>query len=245
MVELHQFRPFWGLPNASPFCMKAETYLRFRQIPYKVVPSGPRKSPTGRIPFIVEDGRCITDSEAILAHFEQREAKRMDDGLSASDHATAFFVRELVEERLYWQITYMRWGDPAGWAVFKPDLVRYLPLGMRGPVLFMLRRMLLRQLRQQGLSPADPQGAYARGRAVLDALAGLLNDKTYFLGNEPRTLDMSVYAFLANILDQPHGNPLQDHGKTHANLVDYCARMKALCWQGWTDQSVPENGSID
>lgn len=23
MIELHQFRPFWGLPNASPFCMKA------------------------------------------------------------------------------------------------------------------------------------------------------------------------------------------------------------------------------
>lgn len=36
MIELHQFRPFWGLPNASPFCMKVETYLRFRGIPYKV-----------------------------------------------------------------------------------------------------------------------------------------------------------------------------------------------------------------
>ncbi|MDO9189188.1 MAG: glutathione S-transferase N-terminal domain-containing protein, partial [Sulfurimicrobium sp.] len=67
MIELHQFRPFWGLPNASPFCMKAETYLRYRRIPYKVVPSGPRKSPTGKIPFIVEEGRSITDSEAIIA----------------------------------------------------------------------------------------------------------------------------------------------------------------------------------
>ncbi len=235
MVELHQFRPFWGLPNASPFCMKVETYLRFRRIPYKVVPSGPRKSPTGRIPFIVEDGRSITDSEAIIAHFEQREAVRLDDGLSEADLALAFFVREGVEERLYWQVTYMRWGDPAGWAVFRPDLVKYLPLGMRGPVLFLLRRMLLRQMRQQGLSPADPQGAYAKGMAVLDALAGLLGDKPYFLGNEPRSLDMSLYAFLANILEQPHGNPLQDHGRALANLTAYCARMKALCWQGWPE----------
>lgn len=38
--------------------MKAETYLRFRRIPYKVVPSGPRKSPSGK-PFIVEKGRSI------------------------------------------------------------------------------------------------------------------------------------------------------------------------------------------
>ncbi|MDO9189788.1 MAG: glutathione S-transferase C-terminal domain-containing protein, partial [Sulfurimicrobium sp.] len=125
--------------------------------------------------------------------------------------------------------------DPAGWAVFKPDLVKYLPLGMRGPALFLLRRMLLRQMRRQGLVPADPQGAYAKGKALLDALAGLLGDKPYFLGSAPRSLDMSLYAFLANILDQPHGNPLQAHGRSLASLVAYCARMKALCWQGWPD----------
>lgn len=235
MIELYQFRPFWGLPNASPFCMKAETYLRFRGIPYKVVPSGPRKSPTGQIPFIVDDGRVIADSAAIIAHFENRRQDRLDDGLSDAQRATAFFVRELVEERLYWQVTYMRWGDPAGWAVFKPDLVKYLPLGMRGPVLFLLRRRLLGQMRQRGLSGADTQGAYAKGKAVLDALADLLGDQSYFLGATPRSLDMSLYAFLANILDQPHSNPLQAHGRTLANLVGYCARMKALCWQGWPD----------
>lgn len=233
MIELHQFRPFWGLPNASPFCMKVETYLRFRGIPYTVVPSGPRKSPTGRIPFVVEGGHVIADSEAIIAHFERRQPVYLDAGLSEAGRATAFFVRGLVEEQLYWQVTYMRWGDPAGWAVFKPDLVEYLPWGMRGPVLFLLRRMLLRQMKQRGLTPSDVPGAYAKGRAVLDALAALLGGQAYFLGGEPRSLDMSVYAFLANILDQPHGNPLQAHGRALGNLVDYCARMKALCWQGW------------
>lgn len=230
MIELHQFRPFWGLPNASPFCMKVETYLRFRGIPYQVVPSGPRKSPTGRIPFVVEDGRSITDSEAIIAHFEKRQPMHLDDGLSESERATAFFVRELVEERLYWQVVFMRWGDPAGWAVFRPDLVKSLPLFMRGPLLFLIRRTLLRQLRRRGLSPADPVGAYAQGQRLLDALADLLGDQPFFLGDAPRTLDMSLYAFLANILDQPHGNALQAHGRAHANLVAYCARMRARCY---------------
>lgn len=235
MVELHQFRPFWGLPNASPFCMKAETYLRYRGIPYKVVPSGPRKSPTGKIPFIVEGGRIITDSDAIIAHFENQRDERLDDGMSEAERATAFFVRELVEDRLYWQITYMRWGDPAGWAVFRPDLVKFLPPAMLGPVLFLLRRRLLAQMRERGLKSADPEGAYRKGKTVLDALSGLLGDQPFFLGDKPRSLDMSLYAFLANILDQPYGNPLQAHGRTLANLVAYCARMKALCWQGWPD----------
>lgn len=28
MIQLQQFAPAFGLPNASPFCMKLETYLR-------------------------------------------------------------------------------------------------------------------------------------------------------------------------------------------------------------------------
>lgn len=234
IIELHQFRPFWGLPNASPFCMKAETYLRFRGIPYVPVPSGPRKSPSGKIPFVVDGHQVISDSEAIIAHFEQRQARHIDAGLDDARRAIAFFVRGLVEDQLYWQITYMRWGDPTGWAAFEPDLVEYLPWAMRGPALFLLRRSLLRQMKQRGLTPGDAPAAYARGAAVLDALAGLLGGQPYFLGDAPRSLDMSVYAFLANILDQPHGNPLQAHGRLQGNLVDYCARMKALCWADWT-----------
>lgn len=234
MVELHQFKPFWGLPNASPFCMKAETYLRFRKIPYEIMPGGPRSSPTGKIPYVVDDGRIIADSEDIIAHFEKRQRSCLDGGLDRAQRATAFFVRELVEDQLYWQITYMRWGDPAGWAVFKPDLVKYLPMGMRGPVLFLLRHRLLNQMRQNGLTPANPEAAYAKGKTVLNSLANLLGDQPYFLGDQPSSLDMSLYAFLANIMDQPYGNPLQVHARMLANLVDYCGRMKALCWQDWS-----------
>lgn len=213
--------------------MKVETYLRFRKIPYVIVPGGPRSSPTGKIPYVIDDGLVIADSEAIIGHFEKRQHFYLDGGLNETQWATAFFTRELVEDRLYWQITYMRWGDPAGWAVFKPDLVKYLPLPMRGPVLFMLRRHLLKQMRRNGLDSAHPEAAYAKGKTVLDALSGLLGDQPYFLGDQPRSLDMSLYAFLANIIHQPHGNPLQAHARTLANLADYCGRMKALCWQGW------------
>lgn len=231
MIELHQLRPFWGLPNASPFCMKVETYLRYRDIPFRSVPSGPRQSPSGQIPFVVDGEQTITDSQAIIEHFEARQPSHLDADLDESQQATAFFVRELVEERLYWQVTYMRWGDPAGWRVFKPDLTPYLPKAMRGPGLFAIRRTLLRRMRRRGLSPADPPGAYAQGIAVLDALSGLLSEKSFFLGEAPHTLDMSLYALLANILDQPHGNPLQDHGRTLMNLVDYARRMKMLCYE--------------
>ncbi|MGC3872500.1 glutathione S-transferase family protein [Halomonas sp. GXIMD04776] len=230
MIELHQFRPFWGLPNASPFCMKAETYLRYRKIPFRSVPSGPRRSPSGQIPFVVDGAQTVTDSQAIIEHFEARQPTHLDADLDEAQRAMAFFVRELVEERLYWQITYMRWGDPAGWRVFKPDLTPYLPRALRGPGLFAIRRTLLRRMRRRGLSPNDPATAYAQGTPVLDALSSLLGDKPFFLGETLHSLDMSLHAFLANILDQPHENPLQTHGRRLSNLVDYTQRMKALCY---------------
>jgi hypothetical protein len=33
LITLHQFAPAFGLPNASPFCMKLETYLRMAGLP--------------------------------------------------------------------------------------------------------------------------------------------------------------------------------------------------------------------
>jgi hypothetical protein len=35
MIALHQFPPALGLPNASPFCLKLELYLRMAGLPYR------------------------------------------------------------------------------------------------------------------------------------------------------------------------------------------------------------------
>jgi hypothetical protein len=34
VIRLYQYAPAFGLPNASPFCMKLETYLRMAQLPF-------------------------------------------------------------------------------------------------------------------------------------------------------------------------------------------------------------------
>jgi len=160
MTKLHQFRPFWGLPNASPFCMKAETYLRYRNIEFEAVPSNPRQSPSKQIPFIVtDDGQTITDSEQIIVHFETLLPSPMDAELSNKQKALAYL-------------------------------------------------------------------SYASGIQLIEVLANILGDKPYFLGDKIHTLDMSVYAFLANIIDQPYANPLQD-------LMNYCQQIKQLAWRDW------------
>ncbi len=37
MLRVYQFAPAFGLPNASPFCMKLETWLRMAGLPFEPV----------------------------------------------------------------------------------------------------------------------------------------------------------------------------------------------------------------
>jgi len=58
MIKLFQFAPAFGLPNASPFCMKLETYLRMAGLPFELVNSGDvMKAPNHKLPYIHHDPR--------------------------------------------------------------------------------------------------------------------------------------------------------------------------------------------
>ncbi|HBQ35359.1 MAG TPA: hypothetical protein DD729_00720 [Rhodobacteraceae bacterium] len=228
MIELHQFRPVLGIPNASPFCMKAEAYLLYRDIPYKFVPSSPRKSPSKLVPFIKDGGKSITDTEDIMDYFEQNQANPLDADISHRDLATAKMIRIWVEQNLFWQITYMRWADPVGWENFSPVLKSNIPRAMRGPAVYLIRRHLLKQMRSRGLRSDDVKGAYAKGGAQLDTLADFLGDSGFAFGENPSRLDLTLYAFIANIMDQDQPNDLRDYARRIHNLRSYCDRMQTL-----------------
>jgi len=67
----------------------------------------------------------------------------------------------------------------------------------------------------------------AIGCRDVDALADWLGDKPYMLGDQPRSLDASAYAFLANLLWAPVTSPIRRHAQARPALEAYCQRMKA------------------
>ena len=68
MIKLYQFEPAFGLPNASAFCMKVETYLRMARLPYEIARNADiRKAPKGKMPYIEDKGQVIADSGFIVA----------------------------------------------------------------------------------------------------------------------------------------------------------------------------------
>lgn len=70
-ITLYQPPPAFGLPNASPFCMKLETYLRMAEIPYQIKAASFAQAPNGKIPYIEHNGRLIGDSSLIIDYLKQ------------------------------------------------------------------------------------------------------------------------------------------------------------------------------
>ena len=90
MIVLHQFKSFFGLPNASPFCMKLETFLRLSRLAYRTEPVlDPTATPKGKAPFVELDGERIGDSALIIRALETRYGVDLDQGLSPAERAVA------------------------------------------------------------------------------------------------------------------------------------------------------------
>jgi hypothetical protein len=79
---LHLWSGFFGLPDPSPFVMKAEVLLRIAGLPYRVDGKGFSKAPKGKLPNIDDDGERIADFTVIRWHLEKMHKVDFERGLS-------------------------------------------------------------------------------------------------------------------------------------------------------------------
>lgn len=232
-VLLQKFLPAWDLPDFSPFCFKAEVYLKLAGIPYTTELADSRKAPKNKLPVLVDSGRTIADSSAIIEHLERTREKPLDSALTPRQRAIATAVRAMLEEKLYFVIVYERWKLDANWAIYKPQFkelaVRLgVPSLLHGIVLAQVRKQMLTALQGQGIGRHTPDEIVAMAKSILDAVAELC-EGPYFFGAQPTTLDATVYAFVQSILGAPFEGPIKEHAQRCAKLRPYCEHMQARC----------------
>jgi len=97
-VVLQKFIPAWGLPDLSPFCFKAEAYLKLAGIPYSTELGDSRKAPKNKLPVIRDGAHTIPDSNAIIEHLERTRGKPLDALLTTRQRAIATAVRSMLGE---------------------------------------------------------------------------------------------------------------------------------------------------
>ena len=218
----------WGSPNASPFCTKLETYLRMAEVPYKLAPMKPGQMPKGKIPYVHMDGKFMGDSQLILEELERKLGDRaLDHSLTARDAAVSRVTRRTLEEATYFVGVYLRWQLADGYSAIRSEFKKMLP----GFVVTFIRRSVIKKGWAQGTGRHTPEEAMAMGAADFTAVAHLLGDKPYLLGDQPRTVDATVFAFVEAILGFPVDSAMKAAVGSHANLVAYRKRIRDRWWK--------------
>jgi glutathione S-transferase len=227
MIKLYQFAPAFGLPNASSFCLKLETYLRMTGIQFESVYGIEMgKAPKGKMPYIVDGDKKIGDSNFIIDYLKQTYGDPLDAHLTTSDRAIALAMRRLIEENLYWVMVHNRWMDDRNWQTTKAVFFSELPPIIKSIVPNIARKSTQKQLQGHGMGKHSSEEIYAIGIADLTALSNFLSDKQFFFGDTPTSLDASAYGILANILWAPFDSPIKNQAQQLNNIVAYCTRMR-------------------
>jgi glutathione S-transferase len=222
----------WKTPNLSPFCTKLECYLRMTEIPYKAAKMSRSAAPKGKIPYVdFGDGKLVGDSQLIIDELEKRLAAEgkpaLDAGLSAHDVALGRIMRRALDEAFYFITIHSRWMTEDGYVAVRDAFKEFIP----GFVVPLVRRDIRKKLEAQGTGRHTNDEVMTFGAADFAAFAELLGDRPFLLGDAPRVVDCSLYAFLEATLGFPVDSPLKAQVTAHANLVAYRKRIRERWWK--------------
>ena len=226
LIKLYRFGPFLGTPDSSPFVMKAMLLLKMAGLPFEAVQGNPFASPRKLLPYIEDDGVKVADSHLIRVHLETRYGVDFDRGLSHEQKAIAWSVERMCEDHLYFALLDLRWVDAAN---FKRGLGRHMfgaiPAPVRPFVKAKLRQMNIQRLHGHGLGRHSRPGIADLAIRDIAALASLLADKPFLMGDEPCAADAFVFAIVTAILTPALPSPVRDALGRQDNLVAYRDRL--------------------
>ena len=122
-LTLYTFGPAWDLPDASPFCIKLEVYLRMAEVPFDKRSGNPREAPKGKLPYVdFEDGQRLGDSGFIIDRLEAQRGAPLNEHLDPLGQARELAVRTMLEESFYHCLAYFRWLDDTNWSACRKRL---------------------------------------------------------------------------------------------------------------------------
>jgi glutathione S-transferase len=213
------------LPDTSPFVLKTEVQLQMAGLAYERASAIPPQAPKGKLPYIDDHGTVVTDSTFIREHIERTRGIDLDEGLDAFQRAQAWAIERMLEDHLYFAMVWFRWLDPDNFAKGPAHFADAAPEDQREA----LRRELLARkqadLRGHGLGRHAPGEIAQLGQRSIDALAVLLGDRPWLMGDAPTGVDATAFGMLACVLTPFFDTPLRRAAERHANLVDYVGRL--------------------
>jgi len=197
------------------------------EIPFDfVVANDPSKGPKGKSPWIEYGATRLGDSTLIIEYLTERFGIDLDAHIDAGQRALALSVQRMLEEHYHQCFEHQLFFGRDS-AERLRELAATMPIPLRWLAPTMIKRAFGKQLHARGMGRHEEEVIIAQGKADLDALAELLGDQPYLLGDRPSSIDACVFGFLGVSLYVAGDNPLYRYGASLDNLMRYCERMRA------------------
>jgi glutathione S-transferase len=227
MITLYSYPELFGVVDNNPYGLKIFAFLKLAKLQFTHLHIFDAKAaPRGQLPYIVDDGAIVGDSDAIIAHVTAKYALTMDRDRTDRQRTTDHLIRRTLDD-LYWVMSYSRWRDDRFWPSFKDEMLRthsnLTDSGMEAA-----RQYNFERYRYQGIGRYEPADVYARGVADLQALADVTPASEFLFGPTASSIDAAAYGFVANIVYFNIDTPLKRFVQSHATLVRHVDAIHAL-----------------
>jgi glutathione S-transferase len=225
MITLYGFGPYLGMPDGSPYVMKAEILLRMAGLEYrKDTSKGLEQAPKGKLPFIDDAGESVADTVFIRAHIERKYGFDFDRGLDAVARAKSWAIERMIEDHLYWCCLHVRWAIPENFAKGPAHFFDAAPEAVRDKIRASARARVLGYLQAQGMGRHTAEEVDTLGLRTLGALAALLGESRWLMGDQPCGTDAAMTGILAMLLSSALDTALRRQALAQANLARYIDR---------------------
>lgn len=164
MIRLYSYPELFGVADNNPFGLKVFAFLKLSGLAFEhehiFDASG---APRSQLPYIVDDGQTIGDSDPIIAHLIAKHRLSIDGGLTEAQRDTGHMIRRMLDG-LYWIMSYSRWRDPEFWPLFRDAMLERHPQ-VTAASMDAARSYNFERYRYQGIGRFEPAQVYDKGSA--------------------------------------------------------------------------------
>ncbi len=216
-------------PSVSPFVTKVVAAASYKKIPferqqYVSISQLKTLNPhTGKVPVAAFGKYTVFDSSLILRRFDIEQPSPplvSEDKLIA---AKQYLLEDWSDEALYWYMMALRWCDRNEHLTIAQNR-EFVPAPVRMFAKPILRRLVGKQARAQGLGRLPYQTLVSEFELKLDNLAALLREQPFFHSERPSVADFAIYGISITGFSGP--TPEFPHAfSTRPELIEWRSRM--------------------
>lgn len=228
MIQLVTLPPAFGLRNVSPFCLKAEMAMKYLGVEFEhVIEQDPRKTPKGKLPYMVIEGEKIADSELIFEKLNEMSQGKLYGDLTPQEKAVGFAFTRLAEDHLYWLMVGSRWLDDDWFPNVVSGFFGFVPGFIRGFAARSAQKGVRATLHLHGLGRHTHEEQEGFLRRDLEAIADVVSAENYIVGGRLTAFDFVVAGMLSGLMDNEPATWVSEIANGYPALRHYLERIQS------------------